>query len=132
MKNIDFGNYLYQLRKENVLVPYRVGNWMYDVDKCAVEFKDMEKVFPKWIEAWNNFDNENFEGKYKFFYMGFGNGLCVDREISDIFESHLKEIIDNPKDYSEVFNKWQEAVIQTAKDLNYEIDSNKEIIKEKK
>lgn len=62
---------------------------MYDIEECTVNESDVTKVFPKWRETWSKGNSE----KYKYYYMGFGNGLCVDKSIVNIFENYLESCI---------------------------------------
>ena len=100
---------------------YRVSGWMsrnHDID-----LEDMEKVFPMWIDAWKNSINEKYEGKYKYYYMGFGNGLCVDKSISDIFDKNLElELSGKEEDrYGLIFRLWDKVAIKTINELNGKI-----------
>ena len=47
------------------------------------------KQFPKWEEAWKNWNNEEYSGKYVYIYMGFGNGLSIDKSIYKEYEPYL-------------------------------------------
>lgn len=119
------------MREGNCLKAYRVSNWMYSTEKCEVTLEDMQKVFPHWIEAWNNFANENYDGKFKHIYMGFGNGLSVNKDIYNIFEKYLEEEISkkikeegkSTNDYILRYNLWQLAAVKTANELGLEIQA---------
>lgn len=50
---------------------------------------EMFEQFPKWKEAWQNCNNEEYYGKYIYVYMGFGKGLSVDKSIYREYEPHL-------------------------------------------
>lgn len=116
------------IKNGNSLKAYRVSHWMYNTEKCVIELKDMEKVFPKWIEAWNKSQDKDYDGKYVYVYMGFGNGLCVDKRIYDVFKGYLdlriaakaiEENIDEESNkYSLIYNTWKEAAIHAASKLN--------------
>lgn len=79
---------------------YRVSGLMYpSMDKNdQVRFKDLETAFPKWKEA---FTNEGDFSKYKVIYMGFGNKLCVDKNIYDEFIVYLNNTIKNNEHHDE-------------------------------
>lgn len=122
------------IKKENNLIVYRVDGWMYP-DKSIPEdeyisLNDTLNQFPKWHDTWNNWNEENYSGKYKYLYMGFGNGLSVDNSIYEEFKPYLdKEITKNLEKYSEeekkdmqyaaVYNVWDKALISMAKEKNY-------------
>ena len=116
------------MKDENKLIAYRASNWMYNHEKCEVELEDLEGVFPHWIEAWNNSKNEEYDGKFKYVYMGFGNGLSVNKSIYDTFKKYLDEEVNKKAkeenreaDYSLVYNCWERAAVKTANELGFEI-----------
>ena len=123
------------------LIAYRAENWMYNTKDCKVTLEDMFSQFPKWKEAWDNASDENYSDKYKYIYMGFGNGLCVDKSIYDIFDKCLEikvlkrakdEEVDLEKDpgykYSLIYNSWIDAVILTANELGYTFSNDSKSI----
>ncbi len=118
------------IKKENKFIAYRISGWEYNPDKCEVEYEEMLKAFPEWNEALDHKENENYIGKYKYYYMGFGNILCVDRRISNIFDKHLEETMiklapvyeTTLDDYALKYNSWDNAAYETAKELNYDIE----------
>lgn len=46
-----------------------------------ITIDEMFEQFPKWKEAWQNCNNEEYDGKYIYVYMGFGKGIFVDKSI---------------------------------------------------
>lgn len=103
---------------------YRVSGLMYSKNS-EITLDDLEKVFPKWIEAWNNSSNKEYDGKYNYVYMGYGNGLCVDKSLYNIFKLELEHVIRIKKSLNEVedeksiiYNSWEEAVEQMARRHN--------------
>ena len=46
-------------------------------------------VFPEWNNTISTKDNKS--DKYQYVYMGFGNGLCVDKRIYDKYYPYLLE-----------------------------------------
>ena len=73
----------YLLNKNHLskkLLPVHFANY-YSGKNSEITLDDLEKVFPKWIEAWNNSSNKEYDGKYNYVYMGYGNGLCVDKSL---------------------------------------------------
>ncbi len=117
------------VKNGNSLIAYRANHWMYDIEKCEVQYEDMEKSFPKWVEEYSK-DLTN--SKYKLYYMGFGNDLCVDKSIVDIFEKNLETcIIEKAKleDFNPeerrmelIYNTWDKAAYLTANELKYDIE----------
>lgn len=121
------------IKQGNKFIMYRVDGWMYrhrDLKENEyISLDDAKKQFPKWYDAWKNGNKEDYKGKYKYLYMGFGNGLSIDNSIYKEFEPFLnKQIEEYLEDkteaekedlkYAATFNLWKEAV--------------KEMIKEKK
>ena len=50
---------------------------------------------PPWcFDTWKHSSDNNFNGKYKYLYMGFGNGLCIDYSIYKEFELYLDDLVD--------------------------------------
>ena len=122
------------IKHDNVFTIYRVSGWMYRGNKEeSVSLDDALKQFPKWEYAWNHNISKDYNGKYKYLYMGFGNGLCVDNSIYDEFEPYLNDLIDEKlKDktddekeslqYTAVFNVWKKAFINMVNDKGYIIN----------
>jgi len=122
------------IKKDNELIVYRVNGWMYSTkeereSKDYISLEDASKQFPKWMETWNNWNDENYKEKYIYLYMGFGNGLSVDYSMYKDFKSYLDEEIDKyleqyndeeKEDYkfSAIFNVWDKALIKMSKDKN--------------
>lgn len=112
------------IMKDNKYKIYRLNGWMYrgkDFNENEhISLNDALKQFPKWHEAWENGGNENYKGKYKYLYMGFGNGLSVDRTIYNKFKPYLDEKVEEYlKDkedkesvkYAAIYNVWKEAFL---------------------
>lgn len=99
------------IKEENEFTMYRVSGWMYgERTEESILLKDAIKVFPKWDETWKNCNNENYNGKYKYIYMGFGNGLSVDKRIYDKFKPYLNKYINIDSKPVDVYNNWQKAL----------------------
>ena len=99
-------------------------------EKVDISMEDMIKQFPMWFDAWKHSEDKDCNSKYRYLYMGFGNGLCVDNSIYDEFEPYLNELVgsyfgrhkDEDKDvlkYAAVFDVWEEAFINMADDRDY-------------
>ena len=114
------------------LTIYRVDGLMYPKNEeiLNISLYDIEKQFPKWFDTWKHSGDKDYIGKYKYLYMGFGNGLSIDNSIYHEFEPYLdvlvkiylKDIIDEEKKslkYAAVFNVWKNAVINMAYDKGY-------------
>ena len=119
------------MKEGNLLKAYRASGWMYNTEKCEVTLNDMEKKFPHWINAWKNSSNEDYDEKFRYIYMGFGNGLCVNRKIYDVFKKHLdtevseraREENTDVNEYSLKYTSWEKAALKTANELGYEIQA---------
>ncbi len=120
------------IKHSNELTIYRVDGWMYpkEGEKVAILLKDIKKQFPKWFDAWKHGNEEEYQGKYKYLYMGFGNGLSVDNSIYTEFKPYLNSLVEeyledrNAEEkeslkYATIFNVWKEAIINMANDKGY-------------
>lgn len=120
------------IKHDNELTTYRVDGWLYQRkrEKVDISLDDMLKHFPKWLEVMKCSDKKEYKGKYKYLYMGFGNGLCIDNSIysefepylNDLVEEYLKKYDDGEKEsfkYAAVYNVWEDAFINMAKDKGY-------------
>ena len=94
---------------------YRVDGWMYPSEEETITLEETAKQFPKWYELWKSEDKNNNE-KYKYLYMGFGNGLCIDNSIYDEFEPYLNELVGEESKEGELFNLWPKAFINMVND----------------
>ena len=110
------------IKEESNYKIYRIDGWMYpskDLDESnSISLSEMLKQFPKWNEILEHKDDENYIGKYKYLYMGFGNGLFIDNRVYDDFKPYLdeevKEYLDGKEDkeslkYAAIFNTWEDA-----------------------
>ena len=80
------------IKKDDEYICYRI--WLNESkdDKDSISLDDAFEVFPKWKEKWEeDSDNKRKDTKYIYIYMGFGNGLCVDKRIYDEYEPFLLE-----------------------------------------
>ena len=113
------------IKQDNKYIKYRLSEWMYhgkDFNKSEhISLDDALKQFPKWKDAWQNSNNEDYKGKYKYLYMGFGNGLSVDNSIYNEFKPYLdkkvEEYLEGKEDkeslkYSAIYNVWEDAFIK--------------------
>ena len=120
------------IKHGNELTIYRVDGWMYpkEGEKVDILLKNIKKQFPKWFDVWKHGNEEEYQGKYKHLYMGFGNGLSVDNSIYTEFEPYLNSLVeeyledsnDEEKEslkYATIFNVWKEAFINMANDKGY-------------
>ena len=112
------------VKQDNEFKIYRLDEWMYrskDFKESEhISLNDALKQFPKWHEAWQNGDNRDYKGKYKYLYMGFGNGLSIDNTIFKEFKPYLdakvEEYLEDNDDkdslkYAAIFNVWEAAFI---------------------
>ena len=117
------------IKKGKNYIIYRIDGLLYNKNKLKedeiISLEDLTKQFPKFFEAWKNGDNE----KYKYVYMGFGNGLCVDKTLYNEFEPYFNNLVDEYlKDKKEEDKEslrfaaryivWKEALTQMFKDKN--------------
>ena len=122
---IDFSN------STPCLKCYRVSGWyMGNLTENDISLDDMLKQFSNWRYVWNNWNNELKNQKFKYIYMGFGNGLSVKEEIYETFYKYLIEEIKSSEkiDYNDkeielyLFeNYWEQAVIKLFEDRGIKI-----------
>ena len=118
------------VKNDNEYISYRVSGWMYgSKEKDNITLDEARKQFPEWYKAWENGTDEDYKGKYKHLYMGFGNGLNVDISIYDKFKPYLDKMIKNnlekypeeerkDRQYAAIFNVWEDALINMAQEEN--------------
>jgi len=108
------------VKQDNEFIIYRISGWLYGNEDDGISLDDVLKQFPKWHDAWDNSNNEEYKGKYKYLYMGFGNGLSVDNSMFNEFKPYLDKkalkYLEGKDDkeslkYSAIFNTWKEAFI---------------------
>ena len=112
------------IKKGNILTFYRVDGWMYGIGK-EISLQDAFKQFPSWYYTWDHNKDKNYQGKYKYLYMGFGNGLSIDNRIYEEYKPYLdklvEEYLEKEEDkeklmYAAIFSTWKKAVINMAND----------------
>ena len=124
MGDVDGSTFI--VKQGNELTIYRVDGWMSRrMGEEDISLEDARKQFPKWHEAWQHSKEDNYQGKYQYLYMGFGNGLSVDHSIYSEFEPYLDKLVEKYLEenasedkeslrYAAIFHVWEQAVIQMA------------------
>ena len=120
------------MKQGDEFIIYRVDGWMFpkEGERVEISLKDLFQQFPKWYDVLEHEREKDYHGKYKYTYMGFGNGLCVDSSIWPEFEPYLKkEVEEYLKDssveekkslqYAAAFNSWERAFLELADDKGY-------------
>ena len=116
------------IKHNNEFSIYRVEGWMYPIEGeiINISFDDTKKQFPKWVDAWKHGGEKNYKGKYKYLYMGFGNGLSIDNSIYKEFEPYLNNLVEkylkdsNADDkYVAIYSVWENAFIDMVDDKGY-------------
>jgi len=113
------------IKNGNVVTIYRISGWMYQ--KEDISLNDVFKQFSKWHEAWIYRKEKKYHGKYKYLYMGFGNGLSIDNSIYSEFEPYLNDLVRkslegrNNKEkeslkYAIIYNVWEKAFLNMVND----------------
>ena len=125
------------IKDGNKFTIYRADGWMYQKpDEIEVSLKDALKQFPRWQDAWDHAKEDDYKGKYKYLYMGFGNGLSIDNSIYNEFvpylnnrtEKYLERKSSGDKEslqYAAIFDVWENAFMDMVDDKSYVI-KNKE------
>lgn len=101
------------------LTIYRVDGWMYQKN-ADISLDDTLKQFPKWFETWKHSTEIDYNEKYKYLYMGFGNGLSIYNE----FEPYLNDLIkkyndDKNHNYNAIYKTWKKAFINMVNNKGY-------------
>lgn len=120
------------IRKGNEFTIYRVDGFMYRKkgEKEDISLSDLLNQFPKWCKAWKESNKNEDTGKYKYLYMGFGNGLSVDNSIYNEFEPYLNKLVEkyleNKSDeeksslkYAAIYDSWENAFIDMVNEKGY-------------
>ena len=108
------------IKNDRDFTVYRIDGWMYKKEKGDISLKDVLIKFPKWQDTWKNINKDNYKGKYKYLYMGFGNGLSIDNSIYNEFEPYLKKLVnDCLDDYSLVYSAWIDAFMEMVNEKGY-------------
>ena len=120
------------IKQKNELTIYRVDGWMYPNrgDNTTISLDDVSKQFPKWREAWKQGEENSSKEKYKYLYMGYGNGLSIDNSMYKEYESYLNELVEeylkknNTEEretlkYIARYKSWEQAFINMAEDKGY-------------
>ena len=120
------------IKKDNELIMYRIEGWIYpkpnEKEEYKISLKEMATQFPKWYETWKKGDEGYTDGKYKFHYMGFGNGLCIDYSIYDEYKPYLEKAADeylkkydykNELKYAAIYKNWKKALTNMINDKKY-------------
>jgi len=120
------------VKNNNEFIVYRVSGWMHpdreEKREDRISLDDVIRQFPKWYETWKHC-NDDYKGKYKYLYMGFGNGLSVDNSIYSEFEPYLKALVEEHLEgkskeeresltYAAIYSVWKQAFIEMVKDKN--------------
>lgn len=113
------------MKENNAFTIYRVDGWMYgERTEDSILLKDAIKVFPKWNETWENCNNENYQGKYQYIYMGFGNGLSVDKRIYEKYKPYLEKYLTSERKPIEIFTNWKKALADMINNSKDELTIN--------
>ena len=117
------------IRNSNEFTIYRVDGFLYP-KKENVLLNDIKKQFPKWFDTWKHSNDKEYKGKYRYLYMGFGNGLSIDNSIYNEYKKYLdilvEEYLEKSNDvekeslkYDAILNVWEEAFINMVKEKGY-------------
>lgn len=128
MGDVDGSTFI--IKYDNEFVVYRVDGFMYSKKGVDISLDDMLKQFPKWFDVMKYSDDKEYNSKYKYLYMGFGNGLYVDNSIYSEYESYLNNFVEKYLEeyddkeslkYAAVFNVWMDAFIDMVNDKEYKL-----------
>ena len=97
------------------------------IKKENISLDEALNQFPKWRKTWKESDKKEYNKKYKYLYMGFGNGLSIDNSIYTEFEPYLnklvEEYLENKSDeekislkYAAIYASWEKAFINMVND----------------
>ena len=129
MGDVDGSTFI--IKKNNELTVYRANGWMYqDGKRIDISFDDTLIQFPQWFDTWKHAKEKNNNKKYKYLYMGFGNGLCVDNSIYGEFEQYLNDLVEKflkgksneekeSLKYAAIYNTWKQALVNMSDEKGY-------------
>lgn len=116
----------------NVFIPYRVSGWMYSNGNVEITLDEFSKKFPLWMDMWKKSSESSNNGKYTYIYMGFGNGLSIDKSIYDEYYPYFESVVKSNEDYEEdengnypyhiAYNSWDTAFIEMCEDKKYKLN----------
>lgn len=129
MIDTDGSNFIVKIN--NVFYPYRVSGWTYSSEQDEITLEEFSKKFPLWMDMWNNAgDEENI--KYHYIYMGFGNGLSIDKSVYDEYYPYFEKVLKSDEEYEEdengnypyylAYNAWDIAVTKMCEEKNYKLN----------
>ena len=120
------------IRQGTDFIIYRVDGLLYPREniKDNILLSDIERQFSKWNDTWKHCNDKEYNGKYKYLYMGFGNGLCIDHSIYHEFRPYLDRFVEkylenkNAEEkeslqYAAIFNSWEDAFINMVYEKEY-------------
>ena len=126
----DINGSIFIVKKDNKYKIYRLDEWVYRSnnfdEKKYISLGEEFKQFPKWEEAWKHSDEEFYKDKYKYIYMGFGNGLSVDNSIYEEFKTYLddrvEEYLEGEKGgdemlYVALYNSYELVILDMLDDI---------------
>lgn len=108
------------IKRGDEYMSYRIDGWMYGdrTNEDFISFDEMLKQFSRWKETLDNWDNKEYNGKYIYVYMGFGNGISINKNIYEKYKPYLLEEVRKIKEkYGETeekpsmyFPAWKPAI----------------------
>ncbi len=111
---------------------YRIDGWYFENRSRheQISYSEMMEAFPIWRSMIKSIDQKD-NLLYKYINMGFGNGLCVKKDIHALFMQYLQPAIDQYAEVNHIdpeekirrramiiFSVWDKAVINMAADKN--------------
>ena len=111
---------------------YRISGWYFGdrTNPNFISYSEMADRFPNWISSIRT-PEEKADSLYRYVYMGFGNSLCIKKDLYESFMKHLELAIDKyaedrnidssekeERRYAIIFSVWGEAVVNMAADAN--------------
>ena len=82
------------IKVDNNYYAYRISGWMYGPkDDNYISLTETQEHFPNWSERWENWQNKDLVNQYEYVYMGFGNGISINKNIYNDFYPYIKDYI---------------------------------------
>lgn len=123
MNNIDGSTFI--INTANGYKAYYIDGWYFHdkTDDDFISYSEAMEHFPNWRAAIGQMEDKR-SLKYRFIYMGFGNGLCVRKDIYEFYIKYLNNAVDQfakeegindiekeEQKYSIIYNVWTKAVV---------------------
>lgn len=86
------------IKVDNDYYAYRISGWMYGPkNDDYISLTETQEHFPNWKNRWENWQDKKLINQYEYVYMGFGNGISINKNIYNNFYPYIKDYISDDK-----------------------------------